>query len=1585
MKGRLKKVIAGVLFAVMVAGSTLPEAVYAAEGGYTGEQEEGQILNDGDEGQNDSEEAGQTETDQEQTSEPDSNNDITGSNSQSGTSSSEGTDNSNSVDGSGDVTETDSEDNSKAGVETDSDMPSDTDAVTKNAESMTIGAVDFVYIESPYLETPDTQRIVFAFDDVINGVDSITITVENEHGTQEEWQSVQQKEGVYLFEKYFDGEAYTGTYHVTSLNLYTQGQAEILNLADMGIEAEFGVNEEYDGYEELQPLDEETSDQSEDLEASVVTIDENGVTEAQDSIADALNTVSAETSSVSAFSRSATNSATSRSGNIVVALDPGHDSRSTGASANGLREEVLTLKIANYCKEELEQYAGVEVYMTRTDADCPYDMNGAGCIEYRVRDAAAAGAQIYVSFHLNSSSSSSAKGAEVIIPNPNWRPNLSDEGEELARSILDELVKVGLTERPNSIYWRNSESGSTYSDGSLADYFSVQRNCKLNNIPGIIIEHAFLTNSGDANTFLKSEAGLKSLGVADATGIAKYLGLNKIGDRTSVPEGTYVLESALDSDKVASVANSSASDSAAITLNDNADLSSQRFEVISTGDGYYKIVAEHSGKVLDVKGGSSVSGTPVQQYTENSTSSQQWGFVDAGNGYYYICSALGTFLDVKLGVAANGTQIQTYAYNGTNSQKWKLVASDYQPIESGTYTITSKADASLAVEVADSAISDKANVQLGEKNDLSHQRVEISYAGAGYYKIAFEHSSKVLDVDDGSKKSGANVWQYTWNNTSAQLWKFVEAGNGTYYIKSKLGTVLGISSANVTSGSNICTQTMKDENSLKWQLQKVNEWPVKEGQYFITTIQSDDKILNIRDGNAELGAYAGLESQMFDIEQTDEAGYYTIKSVASGKVLDVYKGSSQSKANLWEYSANGTDSQKWKFIRMDGDSYYIKSKLGTVIDISNGVFNLRTNIWMYVPNQSVAQKWRLYSPSELPKEQPLSNGTYTIRNLSNQNYVMDVSGGLEANKTKIQMYSSNNTSSQHFEFYYVGKGYYRIFAEHSGKALDVDNGSASNGTALQQYTWNQTDSQLWRIMENGEGGYYLQSKLGTVVDISSSNATSGTKVILNEKDNIDDSQSWVLEEVDYQPVEEGLYSIRNTSNIRYTLDIADKSTSENANAWIYSYNGSDAQLFDIEYVDNGYYRINIPFSGKVLQCTSDTYKVGENANQGTWDGSDGQLWKFVTGEKSGVYIRSKTGTVLDIYNGQIQDKTKVQMYTANNTISQKWTLRPEFEAAEIAEGTYIITTALKQNMVLDVYNGSSSNKANVQIYQANGTEAQKFKVEPVSDGYYKITCVASGKVLDVANGLYSSGTNVWQYQWNGTASQLWKFIENDDGTYYIQSQLGTVLDVYNGGTASGTNVQTYNLNRTDSQKWILEEADTLYEIMGATTVTVDQMVSFYESRSTICYPYSNVSEASTIRDFCEIYMEECEIEGVKAEVAFCQAMLETGFLRFGGDVKKEQYNFAGLGATGGGVSGASFDTIREGIRAQVQHLKAYASTESLKQDLVDPRFQYVTRGCAKYVEWLGIHENPSGKGWAASKNYGYNIVNLYINPLKSMG
>ena len=108
-----------------------------------------------------------------------------------------------------------------------------------------------------------------------------------------------------------------------------------------------------------------------------------------------------------------------------------------------------------------------------------------------------------------------------------------------------------------------------------------------------------------------------------------------------------------------------------------------------------------------------------------------------------------------------------------------------------------------------------------------------------------------------------------------------------------------------------------------------------------------------------------------------------------------------------------------------------------------------------------------------------------------------------------------------------------------------------------------------------------------------------------------------------------------------------------------------------------------------------------------------------------------------------------------------------------------------------------------------------------------------------------------------------------------------------------------------------------------------------------------------------------------------QAMVETGWLKFGGSVQISQYKFCWYWCfRWRRTRSNAFKTVREGVRAQIQHLKAYANEKSLNNTQVDPRFHLVKRGSAKYVEWLGQKENPNGYGWATAEEYGYKILRL---------
>ena len=174
-------------------------------------------------------------------------------------------------------------------------------------------------------------------------------------------------------------------------------------------------------------------------------------------------------------------------------------------------------------------------------------------------------------------------------------------------------------------------------------------------------------------------------------------------------------------------------------------------------------------------------------------------------------------------------------------------------------------------------------------------------------------------------------------------------------------------------------------------------------------------------------------------------------------------------------------------------------------------------------------------------------------------------------------------------------------------------------------------------------------------------------------------------------------------------------------------------------------------------------------------------------------------------------------------------------------------------------------------------------------------------------------------------------------------------------------------------------------IMGAPqknrATTIQAMLNAY-AQSGHSYPSGalSIGGAPTALDFFSILYDEAIAEGINPEVVFAQSMLETAWLSFGGDVKIQQFNFAGLAATGNGAQGNGFPNVRTGLRAQVQHLRVYAdphaTVSSLAYPLVDQRFIYVVKGSAPIVEYLGIQENPQHRGWATGKNYGFHIIAL---------
>lgn len=212
---------------------------------------------------------------------------------------------------------------------------------------------------------------------------------------------------------------------------------------------------------------------------------------------------------------------------LVIAIDPGHGGEDDGASGNGVIEKNANWAIAMACVNELNTYSGVKVVVTRSQNET---VKG---LDTRVQRAVKQGADVVISIHCNSVvGAPSANGVETFVPNDTnyLYEQTRVPGYGLGSAIQKKLVSLGFYDRTVKV--RNSASGTMYKDASgkdvgIADYYGIIYNSRINGIPGIIVEHGFVSNASDAAK-LKDSTWLTKIGVADATAIAEYYGLSKV-------------------------------------------------------------------------------------------------------------------------------------------------------------------------------------------------------------------------------------------------------------------------------------------------------------------------------------------------------------------------------------------------------------------------------------------------------------------------------------------------------------------------------------------------------------------------------------------------------------------------------------------------------------------------------------------------------------------------------------------------------------------------------------------------------------------------------------------------------------------------------------------------------------------------------------------------------------------------------------------------------------------------------------------------------------------------------------------------
>ena len=1061
--------------------------------------------------------------------------------------------------------------------------------------------LNYILVESPYLEAPNMQNIVVSWGDGTEQISNMRITVQKEDGTTEEWICSNQSSYLYVFSKEYTDKNEQSTYKVTDIRFVENEKEQRFLLSELGVEAEFGVNKAYDGIEELQPLNPEDAQA---IDTSVVTIDENGETKAQEDIESALNAVTKEMG-MAAGARTA-----EKAGEIVVALDPGHDNKHGGTSGSGLTEQGLTLKIANYAKAELETYNGVKVYMTRTSASCPYPETGSSgaCIEKRVQAAAGAGAKIYVSLHLNSGSAS-ANGAEIIIPNSSWKPQLSTQGKELAEKILNELAAVGLNKRPTPIYSKDTTVNEKYPDGSISDYYSVQICAKEAGIPGIIVEHAFLSNANDVNKFLKTEAGLKKLGVADATGIAKYLGLSKgqwvqVGDKWKyLTNGKYVVNQWMN----------------------------------ISGETYY-----FDGNGYRVTGWQTIAG---KKYYFMSDGHMHTGWLSFGSRYYYMMPDG----HMHTGWLSFGS---TYYYmddEGLRVTGWQTIAGKkYYFMPDGT----------------------------------RYSNGWLSFGSTYYYMMPDGH------MHTGWLSFGSTYYYLNNNGVRVTGWQTIEGKE--YYF---------------------------DQNGVREDNIKKSGWQTINGKKYY-----------------------------FDKNGEYVTGWQTIAGKKYYFMSDghMHTGWLSFGSRYYYMMPDGYMHTGWLSF---GSTYYYMNDEG-----------LRVTGW-----QTIAGKKYYFMP----------DGT----RYSN--------GWLSFGSTYYYMMPDGHMHTGWLSF---GSTYYYL-----------------NNNGVRVTGWQTIEGKEYYFDQNGVRKDNIKK--------------SGWQTINGKKYYFDKNGEYVT---GWQTIAGKKYYFMSDGHMH--------------TGWL-SFGSRYYYMMPDGYMHTGW-----------LSFGSTYYYMNDEGVRVTG-------WQTIAGKK--------------------------------------------------------------------------------YYFMADGTRYSNGWLSFGSTYYYMMP---DGHMH---TGWLSFGSTYYYLNNNGVRVTGWQTIDGEE--YYFDK---------NGVRQEG------------------------YLIEGTSAVTANNLVMYFKRKNGVYPTFYKNSDAPTIEKFCQIYVEEAKAEGIKVEVAFMQAMVETGWLKFGGSVQISQYNFAGIGALDGGAQGATFKTVREGVRAQIQHLKAYANEKSLNNTQVDPRFHLVKRGSAKYVEWLGQKENPNGYGWATAEDYGYKILRL---------
>lgn len=605
---------------------------------------------------------------------------------------------------------------------------------------------------------------------------------------------------------------------------------------------------------------------------------------------------------------------------------------------------------------------------------------------------------------------------------------------------------------------------------------------------------------------------------------------------------------------------------------------------------------------------------------------------------------------------------------------------------------------------------------------------------------------------------------------------------------------------------------------------------IEDGAYTIETAWG--KSLDIKgagQGNgANVQVYDGNNSaaQRFTIRAAGQADtgewYYTIENVNSHKVLDCTDGQTANGTNVQQYAGNGTQAQQWflRTVTIDGREVVqiVSVKSGRALDVQGGNRNNGANVQIYNVNGTLAQAWVLNRIVAV-----IEDGAYTIETALPGGRVVDVLNGSPDDGAALQIYDGNGTPAQQYSIVFDPMtGFYTITNYASGRVVEVQYGSNDDSTPVQQYGANGTRAQLWNIVKNSDGTYsFLSAIEGKALDVKYGEKGNGSR-LQQYMANGSLAQKFRLTKTT-PTFWTGTVVIRNGGNTYLVADVKNGSTAEGGGIQLFEANGTFAQKYRLERGEDGLYTIRSINSGLYVVVDARGVVSQRSAGNAAFDYG----WTVVPTANGHFAIVSHTGKLV-LGPGGGAAAGVLLAGNAVQSLANSWNF---LMVPLINNGLYSIATVNNLNLYLDVAGSSIQNGGNVQLWQGNNSNAQKFYISRIDGERYTIVNVWSALNVEVTDGRAYVGQNIQQYLHNGTKAQIWEIVWDGAGRFVFKSQLGSfALSVApNVGNGSNVDLDRFNLAyrnqhfRITPTNWVdASEADRIkvLNVIGGGDMTV---------------------------------------------------------------------------------------------------------------------------------------------------------------------